>query len=72
MVKRLLYLTEPKLRFGYGQALEDPRDGLTLFGPLDRAGIYGIRGGVIGTAEGIQRFAGWVRTIQTPILGRGD
>jgi hypothetical protein len=67
MVKRLIYVTEPRLRFGYGQALEDPRDGLTLFGPLDRGGVYGVRGGVIGTAEGIRRFEKWVRVIQAPI-----
>jgi len=67
MVKRLIYLTEPRLRFGYGQALEDPRDGLTLFGPLDRGGVYGIRAGVIGTDEGISRFIRWVKTIQTPL-----
>jgi hypothetical protein len=67
MVKRLIYVPEPRLRFGYGQALEDPRDGLTLFGPFDRSGIHGIRGGVIGTTEGIVRFEKWVKLIQRPI-----
>jgi hypothetical protein len=44
MVSRLIYITEPRLRFGYGQALEDPRDGLSLFGPFDHGGrLWGPR-----------------------------
>ena len=47
--------------------MEDPRDGLTLFGPLDQGKPYGIRAGVLGTTEGIRRFKGWVEKIQRPI-----
>ncbi len=68
----LVYLPEPRLAFGYGQALEDPRDGLTLFGPLDAAGPYGIRAGVIGTAKGIESFVGWARRIQGPLVDGGS
>lgn len=53
--------------FGYGQKLEDPRDGLTLFGPLDVGKPYGIRWGVVGTEEGIRRLTEWVKKIQGPI-----
>lgn len=63
----LIKLSEPKLLFGYNQALEDPRDGLMLFGPLDQGKPYGIRAGVIGTKEGISRFKAWVYQIQMPI-----
>jgi hypothetical protein len=63
----LVYLNEPALQFRHGQALEDPRDGLSLFGPLDNAKPYGIRAGVIGTQRGIRIFESWVRRIQTPI-----
>ena len=42
-------------------------DGLTLFGPLDEGKPYGIRAGVIGTKDGIQRFKKWVEHIQDPI-----
>jgi hypothetical protein len=66
-LKELLYLNEPALQFRYGQALEDPHDGLTLFGPLDAGKIHGIRAGVVGTKEGIRRFKEWVKSIQTPI-----
>jgi hypothetical protein len=47
--------------------MEDPRDGLTLFGPLDQGKPYGIRAGVLGTKDGIRRFKNWVAKIQSPI-----
>ena len=61
------FIEEPTIDFGYGQSLEDPRDGLTLFGPLDKGKPYGIRAGVIGTDDGIQRFQNWVRKLNFPI-----
>lgn len=63
----MLKLPEPKLLFGFGQAVEDPRDGLTLFGPLDVGATFGLRPAVVGTAAGIERFWRWVGTIQKPI-----
>jgi hypothetical protein len=60
----LLHLPEPSLLFGYEQAVEDPWDGLTLFGPLDAGKPYGIRAGAIGTPEGLRRFENWVQKIQ--------
>ncbi len=62
----LLHIPEPRLRFRYGQDLEDPRDGLTLFGPLDKGKPFGIRVGVIGTPNGIADCRKWL----TRILGR--
>jgi hypothetical protein len=44
-----------------------PRDGLTLFGPLDEGKPHGIRGGVIGTAAGIAKFTAWVDWLQRPV-----
>ncbi|HUV30415.1 MAG TPA: hypothetical protein VMY05_04895 [Acidobacteriota bacterium] len=64
---RLLYIQEPLIQFGYEQKLEDPRDGLTLFGPLDQGRPYGIRIGVVGTADGVRRFKVWARRMQSPI-----
>jgi hypothetical protein len=63
----LLKLDEPRLLFHYNQAIEDPRDGLTLFGPLDESKPYGIRWGVVGTIDGIRRFKLWVEKIKSPI-----
>jgi hypothetical protein len=66
-VPQLIRLTEPLLLFNYGQAMEDPRDGLTLFGPFDRGSLFGLRTGVIGTASGVQNFRAWTARIQTPV-----
>lgn len=66
-MRKLIRLHEPMLLFRHGQAMEDPRDGLTLFGPLDEGRPYGIHAGVIGTKGGIARFKQWVDKIQGPI-----
>ena len=63
----LVHLEEPCLEFGHGQALEDPRDGLSLFGPLDDGKPYGIRSGVVGTSDGLRRFGEWVGGISGPV-----
>ena len=67
MTRDLIRIPEPTLLFRYGQAVEDPRDGLTLFGPLDEAKPYGIRAGVIGTREGIEAYRKWVPRILRPV-----
>lgn len=66
-MENLIRISEPTLRFGFQQGMEDPRDGLTLFGPYDGGQVYGIRAGVIGTKQGLQRFRNWVERIQSPI-----
>ena len=48
--------------------MEDPRDGLSLFGPLDEGNPYGIRTGIIGTSAGVRRFKNWLRNIHQPII----
>ena len=75
-MKDLIHIPEPRLLFRHDQAMEDPRDGLTLFGPLDESKPYGIKAGVIGTETGIKCFERWVEWVQrpvfnaTPLLGR--
>lgn len=58
---------ETRLLFNYEQETEDPRDGLTLFGPLEKGKPYGIRCAVVGTPDGIRRFRNWLLKIQNPI-----
>jgi hypothetical protein len=65
---RLYYFEEPLLQFHHRQAVEDPHDGLSLFGPLAKGTVYGIRSGVIGTEEGIRRFKTWLSRIRRPIF----
>lgn len=55
-MNELIHIAEPLLLFRHKQATEDPRDGLTLFGPLDEGKPYGIKAGVIGTEAGIEYF----------------
>jgi len=45
----LIHLGEPLLTFGYNQKMQDPRDGLTLFGPFSKSKLSGqINIGIIG------------------------
>jgi len=75
-MRDLIHIPEPLLLFRHDQAMEDPRDGLTQFGPLDESKPYGIKAGVIGTEAGIKCFERWVEWVQrpvfnaTPLLGR--
>lgn len=56
-------LDEPKLEFGFKQRLEDPRNGLFLFGPTQtQRAPTEIRAGVIGTPKGVSLYRRWVET----------
>jgi hypothetical protein len=61
---------EPDLEFRYSQHLQDPRDGLSLFGPYDtddsshRATLSYI---VVGTPEGIASFNIWSGMMKAPV-----
>ena len=68
----LLFLEEPTLTFHHQQAVEDPRDGLTLFGPLDKGKPFGIHIGVIGTQRGVEYFKDWSTRIQGRLVDSGD
>ncbi len=59
----LIKLSEPNLIFGHEQPMDDPRDGLTLFGPLRENAPFGINYGLIGTEAGIERFYRWTKII---------
>src|SRR6185436_6317431 len=67
-MKPLIHLPEPTLLFGLDQAVEDPRDGLSLFGPFDSFQTYGVRYGVIGSKTGISRLLRWIERIQRPVF----
>ena len=48
----LVFIPEPKLTFGFNQKMEDPRDGLALFGAYSRNKLSGqISVGIIGPPE---------------------
>jgi hypothetical protein len=49
---KLVHIKEPELTFAYGQKMEDPRDGITLFGPFSKDRLSGdIEIGIIGPEE---------------------
>lgn len=68
LMKNLIKIDEPEILFGHNQCMEDPRDGLTLFGPLENNRPYGIRSGVVATKDGLRKFKDYLRTINKPIL----
>jgi hypothetical protein len=62
---------EPLVEFRYGQKLEDPHDGLSLFGPYDTdlpSHPKNITYGVLGPDDGIMRFARWSNQVSRPIV----
>jgi len=63
----LSFYEEPELLFNYKQPMIDPRDGLTLFGPLDRAKPEGIRWSIVGPQRSIEWMKRWLNKIQQPI-----
>ncbi|RVH60087.1 hypothetical protein CN213_06165 [Sinorhizobium meliloti] len=61
----LIPFSEPRLKFGYEQVLEDPKDGLLLFGPPEKS--LGLQYGVIGTPDGLRQFDQWIAKIQKTV-----
>lgn len=73
--QQMQYLTkieEPKILFGFSQMMEDPRDGLTIFGPLENLKPYGIISGVVSTKDGLQKFKNFLKEIEKPIYNRDN
>jgi len=68
--RRLLTFEEPQLRFAHEQMLEDPKDGLALFGPPEKP--IGVQYGLIGTPQGIRQFKTWARTMRGCIQADPD
>jgi len=71
-MQELTKIEEPKILFGYNQMLEDPRDGLTIFGPLENLKPYGIISGVVSTKDGLQKFKNFLKEIEKPIYNRDN
>ncbi|MBL7914387.1 MAG: hypothetical protein JNL49_05015 [Bacteroidia bacterium] len=69
-MKELIYIPEPNILFAYIQKCTDARDGLALFGPLNK--IFGIKSGVVATKEGLDIFKKYVSHIQKPIFNSNN
>lgn len=69
----LIYIDEPKLTFGYNQVMQDPRDGITLFGPHSRNKVAGqISIGIIGPGEQSEYVKNYLKSLNEPIFGKQD
>ena len=66
-MNKFYHIDEPLIHFGYDQPLDDPRDGLTLFGPFSRTNITSARIGIIGTEIGKKMFLEWLNKIESPV-----
>jgi hypothetical protein len=67
---KLIHIDEPKLTFGYNQKTEDPRDGLTLFGPYTRSSQNTqITVGIIGPQKQRDFAIEYLNKIHKPVVG---
>lgn len=65
---KLIYIPEPRLTYGFDQKIEDPRDGLTLFGPYSRTSLSGqINVGIIGPKEQRDYLRTYLISIHKPV-----
>lgn len=66
----VLVLAEPQMEFRYAQAMTDPHDGLSMFGPYDAdmpSHPKNISYGVIGSPSGIETFGHWAQRMRSAI-----
>jgi len=65
----LIHIAEPKLTFGFNQKMEDPRDGLTLFGPFSKNNHLGqISVGIIGSKKQREFVKVYLKRIHMPVI----
>jgi len=67
----LIHLEEPELEFRYSQRTQDPKEGLSIFGPYDAdqpSHPKNISYGLIGTQEGIKQFEEFAKHIVSPTI----
>jgi hypothetical protein len=66
--ERVTVLDEPELEFRFGQRVQDPRDGLALFGPYDadEAAPKTPTYIVLGPLEGVEAFTAWSQAFNRP------
>ena len=71
-MKNLILLPEPRLLFGHHQKMNDPRDGLTLFGPIENNKPHGIMNGIVSTKDGLRKFLDYLKTMHTPVFNANN
>ena len=74
-MNEVIVLPEPPLEFRYGQAVEDPHDGLSLFGPVDTDDGQHPRSVsycAIGSRAGLELFAAFSKEFALPQFADPD
>jgi len=66
--KDMTFIEEPLIKFNYGQDHIDPRDGLTLFGPLSKGQPVSVNVGIIGPSKSRMHLKNWLQEINSPIF----
>lgn len=71
MYSSVISFNEPELEFRYNQRVQDPHDGLSLFGPFDadqssRPGSLSYI--LLGTPEGIDQYKIWAERMMLPAV----
>lgn len=67
---QLSVLPEPRLQFRHAQAVEDPHDGLLMFGPYDAdmpSHPKNLSYGLIGAPTGIDAFTRWAERVRSAV-----
>ncbi|HEY0744601.1 MAG TPA: hypothetical protein VGD40_24205 [Chryseosolibacter sp.] len=65
----LIHIEEPRLTFAHGQKVQDPRDGLTLFGPFSKGKhVTQINVGIIGPEKQRGFIKEYLQKIHKPVL----
>jgi hypothetical protein len=61
------FIKEPNIKLGYTQSHIDPRDGLTLYGPITKDDFASANIGVIGPERSRIRMKNWLKINQAPV-----
>ena len=75
MMNELTVFSEPQLEFACGERLEHPRDGLTLFGPVDSSGFEKpshVCYATFGPKDGLLSLNEFIRTLNGPVNTEED
>ena len=75
MMNEVDVFPEPLLEFRHGQSLQDPHDGLSLFGPYEIDTPFhpkNVSYGILGASDGINVFIEWASKLVEPVFPEED
>jgi hypothetical protein len=72
MSRQLSWLAEPELMFAHSQRHQNPKVGLSLFGPLSKQKPQAISLALVGSPESLNLGRQWIRSLRGPYDGDGS